>query len=96
MGADPIVEVFEVVDFISFLRVTVLGPLALVSAGARPAGVRKLERLAPQYANQLRATVASYDPAARASAGIADSLIRISIGLEDPEDLIEDLQKAIG
>jgi cystathionine beta-lyase/cystathionine gamma-synthase len=39
---------------------------------------------------------ASYDPAARASAGIADSLIRISIGLEDPEDLIEDLQKAIG
>jgi cystathionine gamma-lyase len=39
---------------------------------------------------------ASYDPAARAEAGISDSLIRLSIGLEDPEDLIEDLQQALG
>lgn len=54
-------ELFEVLDFISFLRTTVLGPLALVSVGTRPAGVRKLERLVPRYADQLRATVASYD-----------------------------------
>lgn len=38
---------------------------------------------------------ASYDPAARAAAGIADSLIRISIGLEDTEDLIQDLDQAL-
>ena len=29
-------------------------------------------------------------------AGVSDSLIRLSIGLEDPNDLIADLQKAIG
>ena len=39
---------------------------------------------------------ASYDAAAKARFGITDSLIRISIGLEDPSDLIEDLANAIG
>ena len=38
---------------------------------------------------------ASYDPAARAKAGITDSLVRIAVGLEDPEDLIEDLSQAL-
>lgn len=38
---------------------------------------------------------ASYDAAARAKAGIADSLIRLSIGLEDAQDLIEDLDQAL-
>ncbi len=38
---------------------------------------------------------ASYDPTARAKAGITDSLIRLSIGLEDPEDLISDLEAAL-
>jgi cystathionine gamma-lyase len=38
---------------------------------------------------------ASYDAAARAKAGITDNLIRISVGLEDPEDLIADLDAAL-
>lgn len=38
---------------------------------------------------------ASYDAQAKAKFGITDSLIRISVGLEDPEDLIEDLDQAI-
>lgn len=38
---------------------------------------------------------ASYDPAARAKAGINDTLVRISVGLEDPEDLISDLDQAL-
>lgn len=38
---------------------------------------------------------ASYDPAARIKAGISDSLIRISVGLEDVEDLIADLDQAL-
>lgn len=38
---------------------------------------------------------ASYDAAARAKAGIDDSLIRLSIGLEDPEDLMQDLDQAL-
>lgn len=39
---------------------------------------------------------ASYDAAARAAAGIGDSLIRLSVGLEDPDDLIADLDAALG
>ena len=38
---------------------------------------------------------ASYDAAARAEAGISDGLIRLSVGLEDSEDLIADLDFAI-
>jgi cystathionine beta-lyase/cystathionine gamma-synthase len=38
---------------------------------------------------------ASYDAQAKAKFGITDSLIRISVGLEDPSDLIEDLDQAI-
>ncbi|MBC7353437.1 MAG: PLP-dependent transferase [Thermogutta sp.] len=38
---------------------------------------------------------ASYDPEARRAHGISDTLIRLSIGLEDPEDLIADLEQAL-
>lgn len=38
---------------------------------------------------------ASYDAADRAKFGIADSLVRLSVGLEHPEDLIADLDQAI-
>lgn len=38
---------------------------------------------------------ASYDPSARKAAGITDSLIRLSIGLEDADDLMEDLDQAL-
>jgi cystathionine beta-lyase/cystathionine gamma-synthase len=35
-------------------------------------------------------------PEERARRGISDSLVRLSIGLEDPEDLIADLLQALG
>jgi len=38
---------------------------------------------------------ASYDPADRRAHGIADGLIRLSVGLEAPEDLREDLEQAL-
>ncbi len=38
---------------------------------------------------------ASYDATARAKAGISDSLIRLSVGLEDYDDLIADLDQAL-
>jgi cystathionine beta-lyase/cystathionine gamma-synthase len=34
-------------------------------------------------------------PEERASAGIDDGLIRLSVGLEDPEDVIADLAQAL-
>ena len=38
---------------------------------------------------------ASYDPADRAAHGIHDSLIRLSVGLEDVDDLWTDLDQAL-
>ncbi|MCO6456330.1 MAG: PLP-dependent transferase [Pirellulaceae bacterium] len=38
---------------------------------------------------------ASYDPAARAAHGISDGLIRLSVGLEDFDDLRDDLHQAL-
>lgn len=54
-------EVFEVLNFLSFLRSQVLGPLALASAGRLPRGVRRLESYLPDFAERLQATVATYD-----------------------------------
>jgi cystathionine gamma-lyase len=41
-------------------------------------------------------THASVPPAARAKLGISDSLVRLSIGIEDVEDLVADLDAALG
>jgi cystathionine beta-lyase len=43
----------------------------------------------------VRMSHASIPPAERERLGITDTLIRISPGLEDPEDLIEDFEKAL-
>jgi O-acetylhomoserine (thiol)-lyase len=34
-------------------------------------------------------------PARRANMGIAESLIRVSVGIEDTEDLLEDFREAL-
>jgi cystathionine gamma-synthase len=41
-------------------------------------------------------THASMTPEARKRAGITDSVIRLSIGIEDPADLIADLEQSLG
>jgi cystathionine gamma-lyase len=40
-------------------------------------------------------THASVDPAARRAAGLADGLVRLSVGIEDPDDLVGDLTQAL-
>ena len=52
-------ELFEVIDFLGFLRRVVLGPLAAIADGARPNGTRRLERTAPTSVDALRGTVAA-------------------------------------
>lgn len=54
-------ELFEAIDLLSYLRAHVLGPLASMTSGVRPSGVRRLEGLAPEHAGPLRATIAAYD-----------------------------------
>ncbi len=61
-------ELFEVIDFLAFLRGTVFGPVALVEAGKLPRGVRRLERDAPEAAAALRGTLARHEAASCAEA----------------------------
>jgi cystathionine beta-lyase len=41
-------------------------------------------------------THASIPKAVREKSGVVDGLIRLSVGIEDVQDLIEDLDQAIG
>jgi predicted nucleotidyltransferase len=61
-------ELFEALDGLSFLRAHVLGPLALMSRGARPSGVRKLEVVAPDLAKAMEATLAVHSASSCAAA----------------------------
>jgi methionine-gamma-lyase len=51
-----------------------------------------VETLIEHPASMTHAKVA---PAARLEAGITDGLVRYAVGIEDPEDLIEDLRQAL-
>jgi cystathionine beta-lyase/cystathionine gamma-synthase len=82
------------------------GMLALEVSGGRPAGERFLDRLrVAVHATSLGSveTLCShpassshrqFDDAQLAEAGLSAGMIRVSIGLEDPEDLIADLAGA--
>jgi cystathionine beta-lyase/cystathionine gamma-synthase len=41
-------------------------------------------------------THADVEPAERQRVGITDGLVRLSVGLEDVEDLVADLREALG
>jgi cystathionine gamma-synthase len=77
---------FEVADgkaatsrFIDRLRVPYIGPTL--------GGVESIV--------QQQALFISLDPEERRAAGISDSLVRYAVGLEDPDDLIADLDQAL-
>ncbi len=55
-------EYFETIEFLSFLRQQVLGPLAMVANGLEAKGVRKIEQVLPEFSLQLRATLAAPEP----------------------------------
>ncbi|MGJ4745201.1 aminoglycoside 6-adenylyltransferase [Leptospira sp. SA-E8] len=55
-------EYFETIDFLSFVRNTVLGPLLHIKNNSLPRGVRKLEFIIdPIDLEKLKSTVPSYD-----------------------------------
>lgn len=53
-------ELFDAIAMLAYLRSTVLGPLALQRAGARPSGVRRVEQAAPDAAAWMQATLATH------------------------------------
>ena len=54
-------EYFESLDFLSFIRNTVLGPIAQRKNGLTPTGESKLEERLPEFAVELKGTVAGTD-----------------------------------
>lgn len=48
---------FEVIDLLTFMRSTVLGPLVLIRNGQQPQGVRKLEKYGVQELEELKGTI---------------------------------------
>jgi hypothetical protein len=61
-------ELFETLDGLGYIRSRVLGPLALVTRGAQPNGVRRLETAAPDLVESFRRTVAVHDARSCAAA----------------------------
>lgn len=57
-------ELFDAIEFLSFIRVSVLGPLGLQRAGQKPMGTRRVETHAPALAADMKGTLAAYDVAA--------------------------------
>lgn len=55
-------EIFESIEFISFLRQVVIGPMSLMKNDKLPRGVRKLEMDASNEADILKGTIAEYNP----------------------------------
>lgn len=68
---------------------TFLSQLQLFSLAESLGGVESL------IAHPATMTHASMDEQARATAGISDQLLRLSVGLEGPEDLLDDLDQAL-
>lgn len=54
-------ELFEVIDFLSFLRQVVISPLLLMKHGKLPRGVRKIEIDIPMEIDSLKKTVAIHE-----------------------------------
>lgn len=83
------------------------GMLAFEVAGGVEAGMRFCDALEVAWVatslggthtvvgHAASTTHRQLDPAARRAAGIADGLIRVSVGLEDVEDLIDDFGRAL-
>jgi cystathionine gamma-synthase len=69
--------------------IALLNHLKLFTLAESLGGVESL------IAHPATMTHASMDAAARANAGISDSLVRLSVGIESPDDLVRDLTTAL-
>ena len=81
-------EYFEAHDFLSWLRMVVLGPLFQIKYGAQPRGVRKLDFiLSESDLSALKSTLASYDRKSllEATKEIMSIYLRLAEGLYPSE-----------
>ena len=83
------------------------GMVSFTLAGGRPAAeavanalecftlAESLGGVESLVAHPATMTHASMDPAARATAGIGEGMLRLSVGIEDARDLLQDLTRAL-
>jgi hypothetical protein len=57
-------ELFDAIEFLSFIRASVLGPLGLQRAGRKPMGTRRVETHVPALTADMKGTLAAHDAAA--------------------------------
>jgi len=50
-------ELFELIDLLTYMRSTVLGPLVLINRGQQPRGVRRLEQYGAEEIEELKGTI---------------------------------------
>ncbi len=81
-------ELFEALEFLSFLRSTVLAPLALKQQGLTPSGVRTIEKRIPGFSKRLQQTVATCDKDSLTAA--FRQCIALYIELRRNEDVVVD------
>jgi hypothetical protein len=74
-------EIFEVIEFISFLRINVIGPFILLKNGYTPSGVRRIEIKAKEQLPKLIKTVPEYNAFSCASS--LKTIISLYIDLRD-------------
>ncbi|KLV03412.1 oxalate:formate antiporter [Photobacterium aquae] len=79
-------EYFETLEFLSFLRINVLSPLALKQAGLTPSGVRTIEKRLPAFADKLLHTVAMPERDSLKSALM--HCVSIYLELRDNENIV--------
>lgn len=54
-------ELFEAIGMLAFIRDQVLGPLCYMRENQPQRGIRRIEQKFPEYANRLKATLATHD-----------------------------------
>jgi hypothetical protein len=54
-------ELFDAIEFLSFIRGSVLGPLGLQRAGRKPMGTRRVEAHVPALTAEMKGTLAPHD-----------------------------------
>ena len=81
--------------------------LAFELAGGRPSAATLIDRLevarcatslgGPEtlVCHPMTTTHAGLTPEERADSGVTDGLVRVSVGLEDPDDVIDDIVRAL-
>lgn len=74
-------EIFETIEFISFLRQFVIGPLLLMRNGKLPRGVRKIELDAPSDLPLLLKTVPTHD--AQSCGEALETIIELYLDLRE-------------